>query len=365
MAEVLEQEPAALNAAKAVVTTQGLTIEKLEYRLTRLLRVEFGRSSEKMDIAQLRLMFDEVDTPAAANDDAGSPGEVRQPALRKAGIRAAIPTHVPRQVIEHVPGTCSPGCTGQQTQIGKDVTEVLDYVPARFRVIRRVRPRVACRVCEQIRQVPAIDLPLPNVTASSALLAHLIVSRFVDHVPCNRQSVILRRQGIDIDRDVMSRWASMLAWLMAALGERLLEYILEAPKIHGDDTPVTLLGSGKGSATARFWVYPRHGWSSGDLEPPAVAYRFSADRSGHHPAAHRVNYRGYLQATGFAGYNAVYRDLKTKTPRDVVEVGCWAHARRKFTDALDKSPSPVAAEAVVRIAELFAIKREIKGAPPD
>jgi len=127
MAEVLEQERAALNAAKAVVTTQDLTIEKLEHRLARLLRVQFGRSSEKMDIAQLRLMFDEIDTPVAANDDTGSLGEVRQPAPRKAGVRAPIPTHVPRQVVEHRPGTCSPGCTGQQTQIGEDVTEVLDY----------------------------------------------------------------------------------------------------------------------------------------------------------------------------------------------------------------------------------------------
>lgn len=365
MAEVLEQERAALNAAKAVVTTQSLTIEKLEHRLARLLRVQFGRSSEKMDIAQLRLMFDEIDTPVAANDDAGSLGEVRQPAPRKAGVRAPIPEHVPRQVVEHRPETCSPGCTGQQTQIGEDVTEVLDYIPARFRVIRHMRPRIACRVCEQIRQAPAIDLPLPRVMASSALLAHLMVSRFVDHVPWNRQSVILRRQGIDIDRDVMSRWARKLAWLMAPLGERLLAYILEAPKIHGDDTPVTLLGNGNGSAIARFWVYLRHGWSSGDMEPPAVAYRFSADRGGHHPAAHLANYRGYLQADGFAGYNALYRDPKTKAPRDVVEVGCWAHARRKFTDVLDKTPSPVAAEAVVRIAELFAIEREIKGAPPD
>ena len=321
MAEVLEQERAALKAAKAVVTTQGLTIEKLEHRLARLLRVQFGRTSEKMDIAQLRLMFDEIDTPVAANDDAGSSGGAQTLAPRKAGVRAPIPAHVPREVALHRPEACTQGCAGQQTQIGEDVTEVLDYVPASFRVIRHVRPRVACRVCERIRQAPAIDLPLPKVMASSALLAHLIVSRFVDHLPWNRQSMILRRQGIDIDRDVMSRWARKLAWLMAPLGERLLDYIVEAPKIHGDDTPVTLLGTGNGSATARFWVYLRHGWSSSDMGPPAVAYRFSTDRGGHHPAAHLANYRGYLQADGFAGYNALYEDPKTKVPRDVVEVG--------------------------------------------
>ena len=201
--------------------------------------------------------------------------------------------------------------------------------------------------------------------ASSALLAHLVVNRFVDHQPWHRQSVIFRRVGLHIDRDVMSRWARKLAWLLAPLGERLFAYIRVAAKIHGDDTPVTLLGNGEGSRTGHFWVYLRDDRSSGDMSPPAVSFRFSPDRGGVHPAEHLADYQGYLQADGFAGYNALYRDPKTKALRDIVEVGCWSHARRKFTDILDKSPSPIAAEAVVRIAELFAIERDIKGAPPD
>lgn len=234
-----------------------------------------------------------------------------------------------------------------------------------FAFLRHVRPRIACRSCETIRQAPAIDLPLPKVMASSALLAHLVVSRFVDHQPWHRQSVILRRQGVEIDRDVMGRWSRKLAWLMAPLGERLLVHILEAPKIHGDETPVTLLQGEDGSHTAYFWVYLRDGRSSGDMSPPAVAFRFTTGRGGKHPAAHLAGYRGYLQADGYAGYNALYHDPKTKVPRGVIEVGCWAHSRRKFTDILEKNPSPVAAEAVVRISELFAIERDIKGAPPD
>jgi transposase len=363
MADVMAQERAELKAARATVKVQDLKIEKLEHRLARLLRVQFGRSSEKMDIAQLRLMFDEVEAPEPANDD--GPVEAQPAAARRPGTRAPIPAHVPRQSVEHQPGPCPQGCGGAETKITEDVTEVLDYLPARFRVIRHVRPRVACRSCEQIRQAPAINLPLPKVMASSALLAHLVVSRFADHQPWHRQSVILRRQGITIDRDVMSRWARKLAWLLAPLGERLFSYILEAPKVHGDDTPVTLLGSEDGSHTAHFWVYLRDGRSSGDMSPPAVAYRFSTDRRGAHPAEHLAGYRGYLQADGYAGYNALYRDPTSKAPRAIIEVGCWAHARRKFTDVLDKSPSPIAAEAVVRIAEFFAIEREVKGAPPD
>jgi transposase len=363
MAQVMETERAELKTAKAIVKAQTLQIEKLEYRLSRLLRVQFGRSSEKMDIAQLRLMFDEVETPEPANDQ--EPVAPAPKSARQSGGRAPLPAHLPRQTVEHQPGPCREGCFGQTTQIDEAVTEVLDYVPARFRVIRHVRPRVSCRTCEQIRQAPAVNLPLPKVMVSSAMLAHLVVSRFVDHQPWHRLSVIFRRVGLDIDRDVMSRWARKLAWLMAPLGERLFAYIREAKKVHGDDTPVTLLGNGDGSHTGHFWVYLRDDRSSGDMSPPAVAYRFSADRSGAYPAEHLAGYRGYLQADGFAGYNALYRDPKTKAPRDIVEVGCWAHARRKFTDILEKTPSPIAAEAVVRIAELFAIERAIKGAPPD
>ena len=361
MAEAMEVERAELKAVKHTVKTQSLTIEKLEHRLARLLRVQFGRSSEKMDIAQLRLMFEEVETPEPANDDVATSSKLKS--ARKAGARTPIPAHVPRLTTEHRPEPC--GCGGVETVICEDVTEVLDYVPARFRVLRHVRPRIACRSCETIRQAPAIELPLPKVMASSALLAHLVVSRFVDHQPWHRQSVILRRQGVDIDRDVMGRWSRKLAWLMAPLGERLLAYVLQAPKIHGDETPVTLLMGEDGSHTAYFWVYLRDGRSSGDMSPPAVVFRFTTGRGGEHPAAHLAGYQGYLQADGYAGYNALYRDPKTKAPRGVTEVGCWAHARRKFTDILEKNPSPVAAEAVVRIGELFAIERDIKGAPPD
>lgn len=230
MAEAMEVERGELTVARQTVKTQGLTIEKLEHRLARLLRVQFGRSSEKMDIAQLRLMFEELDTPEPANDDVATTAKPKP--ARKGGARTPIPAHVPRLTAEHRPQPC--GCGGAQTVICEDVTEVLDYVPARFRVLRHVRPRIACRSCETIRQAPAIDLPLPKVMASSALLAHLVVSRFVDHQPWHRQSVILRRQGVDIDRDVMGRWSRKLAWLMAPLGERLLAHVLEAPKIHGD-----------------------------------------------------------------------------------------------------------------------------------
>jgi transposase len=263
MADVMERERAELRAAEVTVKIQTLRIEKLEHRVARLLRIQFGRSSEKMDIAQLRLMFEEVEAPEPANDE--MPATPVTKSARKPGSRVPLPAHFPRQTVEHRPSPRSAGCNGPSVQIDEAVTEVLDYDPARFRVIRHVRPRLACRSCEQIRQAPAVDLPLPKVMASSALLAHLVVNRFVDHQPWHRQSVIFRRVGLHIDRDVMSRWARKLAWLLARLGERLFAYIREAAKIHGDDTPVTFLGNGDGSRTGPFWVYLRDDRSSGDM----------------------------------------------------------------------------------------------------
>lgn len=255
MAEVMELDRAELGAAKQAVKAQGLTIEKLEHRLARLLRIQFGRSSEKMDIAQLRMMFEEVDAPEPANDDATMASDAKP--TRKAGTRAPIPAHIPRQTTQHLPQPC--GCGGNETVICEDVSEVLDYVPACFRVLRHVRPRIACRSCETIRQAPAIDLPLPKVMASSALLAHLVVSRFVDHQPWHRQSVILRRRGVEIDRDVMGRWSRKLAWLMAPLGERLALPKLAAlrPWLQAQ-----MQGLSSDSALAKACRYPLNRWAA-------------------------------------------------------------------------------------------------------
>jgi len=148
----------------------------------------------------------------------------------KPGGRVPLPAHFPRQTVDHQPSPCSTGCNGSSVQIDEAVTEVFDYVPARFRVLRDVRPRLSCRSCEQIRQAPAIDLPLPKVMASSALLAHPVVCRFVDHQPWHRQSVIFRHVELHIDRDMMSRRSRKLAWLLARFGERLFAYIREAAK---------------------------------------------------------------------------------------------------------------------------------------
>ncbi|WP_370647443.1 IS66 family transposase [Polymorphobacter sp. PAMC 29334] len=376
--ETIDRTTADLTKSAALAKLQTLRIAKLEHEVARLRRSQFGRSSEQHAADQLRLLFDEAMTSdtvtgAPANDD--TPGEDAVPAIRRGG-RAPLPAHLPRREIEHLPAAggdrCDrPGCHGAQVRIGEDITEVLDYIPARFEVIRHIRPRLACRACERIMQAPVPPLPIPKARATSALLAHLLVSRFADHLPWYRQSAILRRAGVAIDRDLMGNWAGKIAWLMVPLVDRMMAHVLAAGKIHGDDTPVTLLTPGAageaGTRTAHFWVYLCDDRSSGDGAPPAVVYRFSADRRGAHPAAHLQDYAGYFQADAFAGYNALYRDRATGAARGIVEVGCWSHVRRKFNDVLvtSKGCSAIAAEAITRIGALFAIERRIKGSPPD
>jgi len=373
----IDRTAADLTASAALAKLQTLRIAKLEHEVARLRRIQFGRSSEQHGADQLRLLFEDATSDAVtgepANDD--TPGEIATPAIRRGG-KAPLPVHLLRREIEHLPAgggdRCArPGCDGAQVRIGEDVTEVLDYIPARFEVIRHVRPRLACRACERIMQAPVPSLPIPKARATSTLLAHLLVSRFADHLPWYRQSAILRRAGVEIDRDVMGNWAGKIAWLVAPLVDRMMAYVLAAGKIHGDDTPVTLLtpgasGGASGTSTAHFWVYLRDDRSSGDGAPPAVVYRFSADRRGAHPAAHLRDYAGYFQADAFSGYKALYHDRATGAARGIVEVGCWSHVRRKFNDVLvtSKGHSAIAAEAITRIGALFAIERRVKGSTP-
>lgn len=360
-----------LTDSRAITKLQALRIAKLEHEVARLRRDQFGQRSERHSLDQLNLLFDALALtealPEPANDDDECAAAPPAPIQRRG--RKPLPAHLPRRDAEHLPaGACSPGCDGAQVRIGEDITEVLDYIPARFEVIRHVRARLACRRCERIRQAPMPSLPIPKSRATSALLAHMLVSRFADHLPWYRQSAIFRRAGVDIERDLMGNWAGKIAWLVAPLVDRMMAYVLEADKIHGDDTPVTLLTPGqRGVRTAHFWVYLRDDRSCGDDRPPAVVYRFSADRRGAHVAGHLEDYAGYFQADAFAGYNALYHDRATGAARGITEVGCWSHVRRKFNDVLvtSKGLSPVAAEAIARIGALFAIERRIKGAPPD
>jgi transposase len=367
---------AKLKAAELSVQLRTLEIEKLKFQIARLRRMQFGRSSERItrQIEQLELQLEELETGEAeesahaAADDRPEP--IRQRTKPK---RKPLPDHLPRQEIVHQPGAdgaCRcPDCGAGMAKLGEDVTEVLDYVPGRFQVIRHVRPKYACKACDAITQAPAPAMPTPRGRATPAMLAHLLVSKYCDHLPLYRQSEIYARDGLDLDRSTLCDWVGQAVWLLQPIVEGIRRHVFAAGKIHGDDTTVPVLSPGLGrTKTGRLWVYVRDDRPFCGQAPPAAAYFFSPDRRGEHPARHLAAFAGFLQADGYAGFEALYdpRITDRGLPADaaITEVACWAHCRRKYFDVWDAKKSPVAKEAIDRIAAFYLIEDKARFAPP-
>jgi len=360
---------AELVAAKAGLISKTLEIEKLKVQLARLRRQQFGRSSEKIDriIEQLELMLDELETEAAIGPAAvasSAAADEDAPARRKSPGRRPLPEHLPRREIVHTPDCTCPACGGAMRKVGEDVSEVLDYIPGRFEVIRHIRPAFSCRVCESMVQRPMPSLPVERGRPSAGLLAHILVSKYCDHTPLYRQAGIYAREGVDLDRAVMANWVGKSVWIAAPLIEAIGAHVMAAAALHGDDTPVPVLAPGAGKTkTGRLWVYLRDERPHAGPAPPAVIYRYSPDRKGEHPRRHLARFRGFLHADGYAGFGPLYQASGGK-PANVAEVFCWAHVRRKFHD-VHLTGSPLAKEALDRIGRLFDIERAANGLPPD
>jgi transposase len=369
--EVRAAQTAELIAAKAGLVSKTLEIEKLKVQLARLRRQQFGRSSEKIEriIEQLELMLDELETEAAVGPVAADPpatdDDTESAAVRrKSPGRRPLPEHLPRREIVHTPDCTCPACGGAMRKVGEDISEVLDYIPGRFEVIRHIRPAFSCRRCESMVQMPMPSLPVERGRPSAALLAHILVSKYCDHLPLYRQAAIYAREGVDLDRAVMANWVGKSMWITAPLVESISDHVMAGVTLHGDDTPVPVLAPGAGKTkTGRLWVYLRDERPHAGPAPPAVIYRYSADRKGEHPRQHLAPFRGFLHADGYAGFGALYRADGGK-PANIAEVFCWAHVRRKFHD-LHLTGSPLTKEALDRIGGLFDIERAAHGLPPD
>lgn len=362
-----------LAAAKAGLVTKTLEIEKLKIQIARLRRQQFGRSSEKIEriIEQLELMLDELESEAASGplviepsapttDDEGESATTR----KKSPGRRPLPDHLPRREIVHTPDCTCPACGGMMRQVGEDVSDVLDYIPGHFEIIRHIRPAFSCRVCESMVQMPMPSLPIERGRPSAGLLAHILVSKYCDHTPLYRQAGIYAREGVDLDRAVMANWVGKSVWIAAPLVEAIGDHVMAAAALHGDDTPVPVLAPGAGKTkTGRLWVYLRDERPHAGPAPPAVIYRYSPDRKGEHPRQHLARFRGFLHADGYAGFGPLYQSRDGK-PASVTEIACWAHVRRKFHD-LHLTGSPLAKQALDRIGRLFDIERAAQGLPPD
>jgi transposase len=323
------EHAAELEAARNGLKEQVLRNEQLKQRLARLLRERFGTSSEKLRgaIAQLELTLGDLEEeiaatapaePPSAEPAAQAPGET----MRRKPARRPLPESLPRDVVEHPAPCACPRCGGALRRLGEDVTEVLDYVPGSFRVIRHVRPKLSCRGCEAIAQAPAPDLPIRRGLAGAGLLAHVLTAKHCDHLPLHRQAEMFARQGIDLDRSTLADWVGQCAALLRPLVEALGAHVMAAARLHADDTTVPVLAPGLGKTkTGRLWCYVRDDRPFAGQAPPGVLYCYSPDRRSEHPRAHLAPFRGILQADGYAGYARLYE-------QGVTEAACMAHTIR-------------------------------------
>lgn len=345
---------------ETTVASRTQEIERLTLLIAKLKRMQFGRSSEKLarQIEQLQLELEELQT--TETEQAPLPAAATTPAERKHPGRRPLPDHLPRDVHEHRPAEpACPDCGGAWRVLGEDVSEVLEYVPASFRVVRHVRPKFSCACCSRVRQVPAPSRPVERSFAGPGLLAHVLVAKFCDHLPLYRQSQIYAREGVELDDGTLADWVGASSRLLRPLVEVLRRHVLSAEKLHADDTPVPVLAPGKGrTKTGRLWTYVRDDRPAADASPPAVWFAYSPDRQGEHPQTHLQPFRGILQADGYAGFGKLYEGGQ------VQEAACWAHVRRKFYDLHANRPSPITQEALERIAALYAVEAEIRGSPP-
>jgi len=362
----LDEHRQTLTAQSEQLRSSSERIEHLKLLVDKMRRMIFGRKSEKVvvQLEQLEFQLEDLEsTQAEAEAAAEAVTQSNTPAREQKArpTRKPLPGHLPREVVSHLPNSdCCPDCGGALRAFGEDVTEQLEYIPECFKVIRHVRPKFACNGCDRVVEAPAPSRPIERGIAGPGLLAHVLVSKFADHLPLYRQSEIYARQGVEIERSTLAGWVGASSELLSPLVAALHRHVLAASKLHADDTPIPVLAPGNGKTkTGRLWTYVRDDRPAGQDSPPAVWFAYSPDRKGEHPCQHLKNFSGALQADAYAGFHHLYGEGR------IYEVACWAHARRKFHDIHAIHASPTTTEALARIGALYGIEEEVRGKPAD
>ena len=367
---------AALAASEARASAAEAQIAALTLMIEKLRRALYGRRSERRErlLDQLELALDEL-TASASEDELAAEKAAAGSTEVKAFVRCKpsrkpFPDHLPRErVVVPVPASCACCGSDRLSKIGEDVTETLEVIPRRWKVIQTVREKFTCRDCEKISQPPAPFHVVPRGWAGPNLLAMILFEKYGAHQPLNRQRDRYAREGVDLSTSTLADQVGACTVALRPLHDPIAAHVLAASRLHGDDTTVPVLAKGK-TDTARAWVYVRDDAPFGGPDPPAALFRYSRDRSGDHPVEHLQSFAGILQADAYAGYKRLYEH--GRSPRPVTEALCWAHGRRKFYELADiaankrrgkRAPpiSPLALEAVKRIDALFDIEREING----
>jgi transposase len=356
--DALPDDPETL---KAMLIAERVRGERLVQIIKELQRHRFGRRAETLPEDQMLLALEEVEQTeagAAAEVEDKSPAERAAAAKKRRMNRGALPPHLPRiETILDLDDKACPCCKSPLHRIGEDVSEKLDIVPAQFRVVVVRRPKYACRACENVVvQPPAPPRLIEGGLPTEATVAHVLVSKYADHLPLYRQAQIYRRQGVNLDRSTLADWVGRAAWHLRPVHARLLAHLRSSTKLFADETTAPVLDPGRGrTKTGQLWAYARDDRPWGGSDPPAVAYVYAPNRKAEQPIAHLAGFAGVLQVDGYAGYRAL-------AEKHAVQLAfCWSHVRRRFYELAVGGPAPIAAEALERIGALYAIEKEIRG----
>ena len=382
---LLKVKIAELQAENEKLTTtlraHDLVVQALRLQIAKLKKQAFGKSSEKIqrEIEQLELALEDLlvtaseqgigqseedDAPAPVSADAGS-----SDARPRRRPRVSVDT--PRERRELDPGSTCPDCGGELRLVGEDLSEIIEMITAKLKVVEVARPKKSCRCCEKIVQAPAPSRPIPGSMAGSSLLAYILVSKFDDQLPLYRQQEILARMGADIPRSTLGDWCGSAMRILLPVIDRIEASVLSSEILHADDTPIRVLaperrakGIGKGVKQGRIWGYvcDQRPWAG--AAPPGVVYRYAPNWSAEHVLAHLGQASGILQADAYKGYSKLYEPGEDGEAR-FREAACFAHWRRDFHDIWASHKSEIAHEALKRIGKLYDIEREIAGKPAD
>ena len=379
----LERDEALADAADAKAKASGIEalVAHLTLRIEKLKRELYGTRSERTArlLDQLEMQLEDAEAALSEDELAAEHAAAKTTTVasferRRRGGRKPFPEHLPRERVV-VPGPSACSCCGSDRlrKLGEDVTETLEVIPRRWKVVQTVREKFTCRDCERISQTPAPFHPTPRGFLGPNLLAMILFDKFGQHQPLNRQSERYAREGVELSLSTLADQVGACAHALRPLHDLIVAHVLAAERLHGDDTTVPILAKGK-TVTGRIWTYVRDDRPFDGPAPPAALYHASPDRTAEQPEEHLKDWTGILQADAYSGYGRLY--ATDRSPGPLTQALCWVHARRKFFELADiaknarrgknaASISPMALEAVKRIDALFAIEREANGLPAD
>ncbi len=341
-----------INSQASTIRSQDIKIQALVQEVAYLRRIRYGVKSEAMSAEQRSLFEEDI-----AQDIAAVESELKLPVPavpRSRAGRQVLPEHLERVEVRHEPETCTcAACQSELVKIGEDVSEQLDIEPARFFVVRHIRPQYACRQCETITAAPVAPAVIDGSLAAPGLLAWVATSKYLDHLPLYRLEQIATRQQVNLSRSTMSEWIGRMGFALQPLADRLMELLKQRTVLHADETPVKQLDPGAGKTRrAYLWSYRSNDLDTG---PPIVVFDYQSSRSGQHARDFLHGWQGSLMVDDYGGYKKMFA---ADAVFAITELGCWAHARRKFFDLQVSGAHPQAAEALKRIASLYAVEEQ-------